>query len=40
LSAGSNIDVIGKNDVIQKATINGVTVKTCNPGKATAQNET
>jgi len=40
VSVGSNINVIGKNDVVQQATINGVAVKTCNPGKNTAQNET
>ena len=39
-SLGSNINVIGRNDVVQQATINGVSVKTCNPGKHTAQNET
>jgi hypothetical protein len=40
LTAGTNIDVIGSHDVIQQATINGVSVNTCNPGKDTAQNET
>jgi hypothetical protein len=39
-TAGTNIDVIGNNDVTQQATINGVSVNTCNPGKDTAQNET
>ncbi len=37
---GANVNVIGSNDVVQQATINGVSVKTCNPGKETAQNET
>src|SRR5258707_13921304 len=40
LTAGANVDVIGSNDVTQQATINGVNVFTCNPGKNTAQNET
>jgi hypothetical protein len=40
VSAGANVDVIGSNDVTQQATINGVSVNTCNPGKDTAQNET
>jgi hypothetical protein len=40
VTTGTNIDVIGNNDVIQQATINGVSVNTCNPGKNTAQNET
>src|SRR5258707_8612121 len=40
LTAGANVDVIGNNDVTQQATINGVSVFTCNPGKDTAQNET
>lgn len=40
LSSGANVDVIGSNDVTQQATINGVSVNTCNPGKDTAQNET
>jgi BNR/Asp-box repeat protein len=40
LNVGTNVDVIGSNDVTQKAVINGVSVKTCNPGKNTAQNET
>lgn len=40
LGVGSNVDVIGNNDVVQQATIDGVPVSTCNPGKATAQNET
>src|SRR5258708_26572780 len=40
LTAGTNVDVIGNNDVTQQATINGVNVFTCNPGKDTAQNET
>jgi hypothetical protein len=40
VSAGANVDVIGTNDTVQQATINGVSVKTCNPGKDTAQNET
>src|SRR5260221_11335278 len=40
LTAGANVDVIGNNDVTQQATINGVNVFTCNPGKDTAQNET
>src|SRR5258708_25045448 len=40
LTAGVNIDVIGNNDITQQATINGVSVFTCNPGKDTAQNET
>src|SRR5579859_7202612 len=40
VSVGSNIDVIGSNDVTQQAMINGVSVYTCNPGKNTAQNET
>jgi hypothetical protein len=38
--AGTNVDVIGNNDVTQQASINGVSVNTCNPGKDTAQNET
>ncbi len=40
VTAGANVDVIGSNDVTQQATINGVSVNTCNPGKDTAQNET
>jgi hypothetical protein len=40
VTAGANIDVIGNHDVVQQATINGVSVFTCNPGKDTAQNET
>ena len=40
LSAGANVDVILGQDVVQQATINGVSVKTCNPGIDTAQNET
>src|SRR5260221_690960 len=40
LTGGANVDVIGNNDVTQQATINGVNVFTCNPGKDTAQNET
>jgi hypothetical protein len=40
VTAGANVDVIGSNDVTQQATINGVSVFTCNPGKDTAQNET
>lgn len=39
-TVGNNVDVIGTHDVVQQATINGVAVKTCNPGKGTAQNET
>jgi hypothetical protein len=39
-SVGANVNVIGGQDVVQQATINGVSVKTCNPGKETAQNET
>jgi Neuraminidase (sialidase) len=39
-TAGANVDVIGTHDVVQQATINGVSVFTCNPGKDTAQNET
>jgi hypothetical protein len=39
-TAGPNINVIGNHDVTQQATINGVSVNTCNPGKHTAQNET
>lgn len=37
---GANVNVIGTNDVTQQATIGGVSVFTCNPGKDTAQNET
>jgi hypothetical protein len=40
ISAGANVNVIGRHDVIQQATIGGVSVNTCNPGKHTAQNET
>src|ERR1035437_3629853 len=40
VSTGANVNVIGSNDVVQQATINGVNVFTCNPGKHTAQNET
>src|SRR5260370_3916405 len=40
VSTGANVNVIGSNDVVQQATINGVDVFTCNPGKDTAQNET
>src|SRR6266851_4623560 len=40
VSVGTNVDVIGSSDVTQQAVINGVSVKTCNPGKNTAQNET
>ncbi len=40
VTAGANVDVIGSHDVTQQATINGVSVFTCNPGKDTAQNET
>lgn len=39
-SVGSNANVIGNNDVVQQSTLNGTAVYTCNPGKATAQNET
>src|SRR3989339_2123295 len=35
-----NVNVIGKNDVMQKKKIDGITVYTCNPGKQTPQNET
>ena len=40
VTAGANVNMVGANDVTQQATINGVDVKTCNPGKETAQNET
>lgn len=40
VTAGPNVDVIGNSDVTQQATINGVSVFTCDPGKHTAQNET
>jgi hypothetical protein len=40
VSVGTNVDVIGSSDVTQQAVINDVSVKTCNPGKNTAQNET
>ena len=40
VAVGANVNVIGSNDVVQQATINGVAVKTCNPGMETAQNET
>lgn len=40
LATGTPVDVIGSNDVVQQATINGTAVHTCNPGKDTAQNET
>ena len=40
LVAGKNVNVIGKNDVMQKKKIDGITVYTCNPGKQTPQNET
>ena len=39
-AVGPNVNVIGRQDVVQQATINGVSVKTCNPGMETAQNET
>jgi hypothetical protein len=39
-SAGPNVDVIGRSDVVQQGTINGVSVNTCNPGKDATQNET
>jgi Neuraminidase (sialidase) len=40
VSTGANVNVIGSNDVVAQATIHGVNVFTCNPGKDTAQNET
>jgi len=40
VTAGTNVDVVGSNDVVQQATINGTSVFTCNPGKGAAQNET
>ena len=40
VSVGTNVDVIGSSDVTQQGVIDGVSVKTCNPGKSTAQNET
>lgn len=40
LVASKNVNVIGKNDVMQKKKIDGITVYTCNPGKQTPQNET
>ena len=40
IRVGNNIDVISSHDVTQQAVINGVSVKTCNSGKNTAQNET
>src|SRR5207245_10730423 len=39
-AVGANVNVIGSKDVVQQATIGGVSVKTCNPGMETAQNET
>ncbi len=39
-AVGPNVNVIGSNDVVQQATINGVSVRTCNPGVGAAQNET
>src|SRR5258708_36520721 len=36
VTVGANIDVISNNDVTQQATINGVIVSTCSPGKDTA----
>lgn len=38
--ASKNVNVIGKNDVMQKKKIDGITVYTCNPGKQAPQNET
>ena len=38
--ASKNVNVIGKNDVMQKKKIDGITVDTCNPSKQTPQNET
>lgn len=40
LSVASNTNIIGTRDVTQQATIDSTAVKTCNPGKQTAQNET
>ncbi len=40
VTGGANVDVVGSNDVVQQATINGTSVFTCNPGKGAAQNET
>ena len=40
VAVGPNVNVIVGNDVVQQGTINGVAVKTCNPGMETAQNET
>ena len=40
VTAGTNVDVVGSNDVVQQGTINGVRVFTCDPGKGAAQNET
>lgn len=40
VSIGANVNTIDGNDVVQQATINGVNVNTCNPGKDAAQNET
>ncbi|HET7036022.1 MAG TPA: sialidase family protein [Thermomicrobiaceae bacterium] len=40
LSVGSNVNIIGKSDVVQQAMIDGVDVQTCNAGMQTAQNET
>jgi len=39
-AVGANVNVIGRNDVVQQGTIDDVSVKTCNPGKEAAQNET
>jgi hypothetical protein len=39
-AVGANVNVIGSNDAVQQGTINGVTVRICNPGKEAAQNET
>jgi len=40
VSVGSNINVIGTNDVVQQATINGVSVYPAIRASTTAQNET
>ena len=39
-AVGVNVNMIDTSDVVQKKKINGKTVRTCNPGKQTPQNET
>jgi hypothetical protein len=39
VTVGANVNVVDTNDVVQQSNISGKNVKTCDPGKQTAQNE-